>query len=416
MESTIGKPLTLSCGLQLKNRLVKAAMAECMADDNALPTSLHNNLYRTWGEGGWGMILTGNVQVDRMYLGDPRDTALDSTRAAEFVAKWRILSDGCTKAGSALIMQINHPGRQSPLGAGTRRFCESNIAPSPIPLDFGSGLLAKFASSFVFGTPREMTQADIDSVVKQFVDCSRFAYEAGLQGVEVHAAHGYLLAQFLSPRTNHRKDRYGGSPEARAQIITDIVRGIRAAVPASFCVGIKLNSVDHQSRETLAACVEQLKLIVAAGIDFIEISGGTYEDPQMLQSAGQAQKEKSSRTIAREAFFLEFASAIRHEILDVPLMVTGGFRSRTGLSAAIRDNACDLVGLGRPAVLRPDLPKSVILNETVTDEQALFQTSPIEPSWLLKKSGIKSAGTGAESKWYSSQMQRKGREAAVAPA
>ena len=225
--------------------------------------------------------IEGNVQVDRMYLGDARDNALDSTKEAEFVAKWRILSEGCTKAGAPLIMQINHPGRQSPLGAGTRGFCDKNIAPSAIPLDFGTGLLAKFTSSFLFGTPREMSPADIDHVINQFVDCSRLGHEAGLQGVEIHAAHGYLLAQFLSSKSNHRTDRYGGSPEGRAQIVLEIIRGIRKALPASFCVGIKLNSVDHQSHEALAECVKQLRLIVEAGVDFVEISGGTYEDPQV---------------------------------------------------------------------------------------------------------------------------------------
>ncbi|CEN59930.1 hypothetical protein ASPCAL02371 [Aspergillus calidoustus] len=409
MDSPINNPLTLKCGLKLKNRLVKAAMAECIADSNGLPTNVHNNIYKQWGAGGWGMVFTGNVQVDRMYLGDARDTAFDSSQEAEFLARWSALTEGCTKVGTPAIMQINHPGRQSPLGAGTRGFCEKNISPSAIPLNLGSGLVARFASSFLFGTPREMSQQDIDSVINRFVDCSRLAHKAGFQGVELHAAHGYLLAQFLSPKTNQRSDAYGGSAESRARIVTEIIHGIRDALPATFCIGIKLNSVDHQSRETLAACVKQLRLIVAAGVDFVEISGGTYEDPQMMQAAAQPQQEKSARTLAREAFFLEFASAIRHEIPDVPLLVTGGFRTRRGLAAALADNACDLVGLGRPAVVNPYLPNSVILNEDIPDEQAYFPTKPIPPSWFVKFSGVKSAGSGAESKWYSKQIQQRGR-------
>ncbi|KAJ0413592.1 FMN binding oxidoreductase [Aspergillus carlsbadensis] len=399
MDSPIANPLTLKCGLQLKNRLVKAAMAENMADGNSHPVDLHNNVYKRWGEGGWGMIFTGNVQVDRMYLGDARDTAYDPSQEAELLAKWSVLAKGCTIAGTRAIMQINHPGRQSPLGAGTRGFCDKNLSPSAIPLNLGSGLVAKFATSVVFGTPREMSQRDIDSVVQQFVDCSRLAHRAGFQGVEIHAAHGYLLAQFLSPETNQRSDSYGGSAENRAHIVTEIILGIRNELPSTFCIGIKLNSVDHQSRETLAACVQQLKLIVAAGVDFVEISGGTYEDPQMMQADTQPQQEKSARTIAREAFFLEFARAIRHEIPDIPLLVTGGFRTRKGLAAALRDNACDLVGLGRPAVINPSLPNSVILNEDVPDEDAYFPTQPVAPSWFLKYSGVKSAGSGAESVW-----------------
>lgn len=180
-------------------------------------------------------------------------------------------------------MQINHPGRQSPLGAGSRGFCEQNIAPSAVPLELGSGWVARFASSCIFGTPREMTPQDIDRVVKQFVDCGRLAFKAGFQGVEVPAAHGYLMAQFLSSKTN-RTDIYGSSAGGRARIVVEIIDAIRRALPADFCVGIKVNSADHQSREALSDFVVQLKMIVEAGVDFVEISGGSYEDPQVRSS------------------------------------------------------------------------------------------------------------------------------------
>lgn len=116
----------------------------------------------------------------------------------------------------------------------------------------------------------------------------------------------------------------------------------------------------------------------------------------MLQASTQLQKEKSSRTHTREAFFLEFASATRHEFPTVPLMVTGGFRTRNGMTRAIESNACDMVGLGRPAVLHPSLPSSIILNNEVSDELAYVMTSPISPSWFIKMSGVKPAGSGAE--------------------
>ncbi|RAO71051.1 uncharacterized protein BHQ10_007063 [Talaromyces amestolkiae] len=408
MDSTLAQPLKLKCGLVLKNRLVKAAMAECMADNSGLPTVKHNNIYREWGEGGWGMILTGNVQVDSMYLGDARDVTINPAQEAEILEKWKIWAESCTSSGTPTVMQINHPGRQSPLGAGSRGLCGQNIAPSAIPLDLGSGFVARFASSYIFGKPREMTLEDIEQVVKQFVDCSRLALKAGFQGVEIHAAHGYLLAQFLSSKTNQRTDGYGGSAEGRARIVVEIVDAIRKALPADFCVGIKLNSTDHQSREALSDFVVQLRTIVEAGVDFVEISGGSYEDPQMMQASTQIQKEKSSRTNAREAFFLEFASAIRHEFPTVPLMVTGGFRTRDGMTRAIKSNACDMVGLGRPAVLEPSLPRSIILNNEVSDEMAHVMTTPIAPTWYIKMTGVKSAGSGAESKWYSQQIQHKG--------
>lgn len=216
-----------------------------------------------------------------MYLGDARDVMVGLAKETELFEKWRVWAEACTTNGTPSIMQINHPGRQSPLGAGSRGFYGHNIAPSAIPLDLGSGFVARFASSCIFGTPREMTQEDIDHVVKQFVECSRLSFKAGFQGVEIHAAHGYLLAQFLSSKSNHRTDSYGLSAEGRARIVVEVIEAIRKALPASFCIGIKLNSTDHQSREALSDFVVQLKMIVEAGVDFVEISGGSYEDPQV---------------------------------------------------------------------------------------------------------------------------------------
>jgi 2,4-dienoyl-CoA reductase-like NADH-dependent reductase (Old Yellow Enzyme family) len=178
-------------------------------------------------------------------------------------------------------MQINHPGRQSPLGAGTRGFWDKTISPSPIPLRLGDGLIAKALRSFLFGTPREMTTSDIDNVVEQFASTAQLASKAGFDGVEIHAAHGYLLAQFLSADSNHRSDTYGGSPAARAKIVIEIIQAIRHRVPPSFSLGIKLNSVDHQSSKAMEECIEQIRLILDAGVDFLEISGGSYEDPQV---------------------------------------------------------------------------------------------------------------------------------------
>ncbi|KAL3473252.1 FMN binding oxidoreductase [Aspergillus californicus] len=409
MDSTLAQPLTLQCGLRLKNRLVKAAMAEDMADADGLPTQLHDGIYAKWGEGGWGMVLTGNVQVDMKYLGQARDTSVNLVKKTQLVEKWKSWATASKTGKTPVVMQINHPGRQSPLGAGSRGFCEKNIAPSAIPLDFGSGLLARTASSLVFGTPREMTQGDIDTVVQQFVDCSVLASETGFDGVEIHAAHGYLLAQFLSAKTNHRTDGYGGSNVARAKIVVDIIRAIRAAVPKGFCVGIKLNSVDHQSKNELDGCIEQLRSIVDAGVDFVEISGGSYEDPQMMQTATQSPKEKSSRTVVREAFFLEFAAAIRSEFPSTHLMVTGGFRTRQGMVSAVEQGACEMVGLGRPAVLEPALPKKIVFNPEVPDDEAVLAVETISTPWIVKATGLKGVGAGVESQWYSKKIQEEGR-------
>lgn len=178
-------------------------------------------------------------------------------------------------------MQINHPGKQSPLGSGRKGFWAKNPSPSAVPLKMGESLLAKAITSLLFGTPREMSVEEIEETVRQFVYVAKLAAKTGFDGVEIHAAHGYLLAQFLSPRSNRRTDAYGGSPAKRAKVIVDIITAVRKEVPEGFCVGIKLNSVDHQEETALRECLEQLKCIVDAGVDFLEISGGTYEDPQV---------------------------------------------------------------------------------------------------------------------------------------
>jgi 2,4-dienoyl-CoA reductase-like NADH-dependent reductase (Old Yellow Enzyme family) len=278
----IQEPITLPCGLTLPNRLSKAAMAENWADKSYLPTESLLKVYETWAEGGWGSVLTGNVQVDVRYLGSTWDVSPDETIDREkILAGWTKWAKASSKNGTPVIMQINHPGRQTPGGAGKRGFFEKSVAPSAIPLNLGDGIVAKLASAIKFGTPKELTVEEIQHVIARFVETSKLAAEAGFAGVELHAAHGYLLSQFLNPSSNHRQDEYGGSPKARAKIVVDIIKAVREAVPKTFCVGIKLNSADFRNKEQLAACIEQLEDITGAGVDFLEISGGSYEDPEV---------------------------------------------------------------------------------------------------------------------------------------
>lgn len=279
MDLHIAKPITLPSGLTLPNRLSKAAMAEAMCPDG-VPTPALNAAYEQWSQGGWGLVMTGNVQVDERYLGQAGDNVLLDDDS-QMLAKWKPWAAACRNAagGSPTVVQINHPGRQSPLGAGKRGFFTKSLAPSAVPLKLGSGLLARMMSALAFGTPKEMSVAEIEDVVRRFAATARISAEAGFDGVEIHAAHGYLLAQFLSPKTNLRTDAYGGNPVKRAKIVADVIKAVREATPKGFTVGIKLNSVDHQVEAELKDSIEQLRVIVDAGIDFLEISGGSYEDP-----------------------------------------------------------------------------------------------------------------------------------------
>ncbi|KAJ4859353.1 NADH:flavin oxidoreductase / NADH oxidase family domain-containing protein [Trichoderma breve] len=377
-ELKLQEPITLPCGLTLPNRLSKAAMAESWADNEYLPGERLFKIYENWAEGGWGSVLTGNVQVDVRYLGSPADVSPNENVDREkILAAWKKWAKAASKNDTPVIMQINHPGRQSP----------------------GNGILARLARSFVFGSPREMTLEDIQHVVSQFAETAKLAAEAGFAGVELHGAHGYLLSQFLNPASNTREDEYGGSAKKRAKIVVDILKAVREVVPKGFCVGIKLNSADFKDKEQLAACIEQLEEITAAGVDLLEISGGSYEDPSMMQES------RSASTLAREAFFLDFAKEIRDRFRHVPLMVTGGFRTREGMEAALREDACDIVGIGRPAALNPFLPKNLIFNKEVKSEDARAYTRKAPDLLLPKLLGVKVMAGGAETSWYMKQMR-----------
>lgn len=275
----------------------------------------------------------------------------------------------------------------------------------------------------MFGTPREMTRAEVTEAIQQFIDGAKQAHLAGFKGIELHGAHGYLIAQFLSPKTNQRTDEFGGTAANRAEMVLRIIKGIRAATSTQFCVGIKMNSVDisEQGDGGLQAGLEQMGLIINAGVDFIEISGGSYEDPSMFQadrtapgigstatSAAPALILKAS-TIAREAFFLDFAKTVREHYPKIPLMVTGGFRSRAGMEAALESGACDIIGIGRPAAVVPKLPRLVLLNKEVADAEATIHLRRVEMGWLMKRVPIKSLGAGAEGTYYGGQIGRMGR-------
>lgn len=204
MDLHLSKPLTLPSGLVLPNRLAKAAMAESMARDGQ-PTPAMRRAYGAWADGGWGMVLTGNVQVDERYLGQPADTALLDGREDEMLAAWTEWARACRgtsttttdRRPAAVLVQINHPGRQCPVGAGSRGLFAKSLAPSPVPLRLGAGPMAWLMSALLFGTPREMTVADIDDVVRRFAKTARISAEAGFDGVEIQYVFLFFFPYFL---------------------------------------------------------------------------------------------------------------------------------------------------------------------------------------------------------------------------
>jgi 2,4-dienoyl-CoA reductase-like NADH-dependent reductase (Old Yellow Enzyme family) len=215
-------------------------------------------------------------------MGSPYDVAVHPGDHSdpEALRRWKTWAEACQASGTPTIVQLNHPGRQAHPLAGEKSFFTKALAPSAVPLDFQGGWFEKLAFRLFLGTPREMTLAEINAVVDQFTAAAKMAFIAGFKGVELHAAHGYLLTQFLSPKINRRTDEYGGTPEKRLKLLLRTLNAVRDATSKEFCIGVKLNSADFQimgldDNEVLG----QVKAISEAGVDFIEISGGSYEKP-----------------------------------------------------------------------------------------------------------------------------------------
>ena len=400
MSDPLARPLRLPCGAVLPNRLCKAAMTEGVADALLRATERHERLYRTWSEGGAGLLLTGNVQVDRRDLERPGNVAIDaseprtvSPEARERLARW---ARAGTAAGNHLWMQISHCGRQSP-----RYVTRQPVAPSAVQLK----LLGNYA------TPRALTEAEILDVVRRFAMAATIARETGFTGVQVHGAHGYLVSSFLSPVTNRRTDAWGGPLENRARFLLEVVRSVRRAVGPDFPVAVKLNSDDFRKGGfTSTECLEVVRWLDAESIDLIEISGGTYEQPRLVGAEGRTEDALPVRpsTRAREAYFLDYAEAIR-QAARMPLMVTGGFRTRAGMEAALASGDCDLIGLGRPLCWQPDFPRRLLAREVDgvdrVEDRLRFAArgwrSPASPLLLLKV--LNTFGAMA---WYYCQVFR----------
>ena len=347
MTKPLTLPLTLPCGVTLPNRVAKAAMTEGLADARQRPTDRLNTLYRRWAMGGSGLLITGNVQIDREVLERPGNVVIapDAERDSELLFRLRAWAVAGTSAGNALWMQINHAGRQSP-----RYVTRQPVGPSAVKLD----LMGNYA------IPRALTDAEIRDLIGRYARVAAIAKLTGFTGVQIHAAHGYLLSSFLSPVTNRRSDSWGGSLANRARMLLETVRATRAAVGPDFPVSVKLNSDDfRQGGFSHEECLQVVAWLNDEGIDLLEISGGTYEQPRLLGHTGREDTVRAEApavresTRRREAYFLEYAAAIR-QVARMPLMVTGGFRSKAAMEQALNDGDCDLIGLGRPLCTDPD--------------------------------------------------------------
>ena len=343
--SHIAEPLQIR-NTTFKNRIIKGAMSEALANHAGQPNHLHLGLYEAWAKGGLGCAITGNVMVDIRAKNEPGVVVVESERDLEQLRQWANLGQ---HYGMVQLVQLSHPGRQCPKGLN-----KETVAPSAVPF---SPMLAT-----TFGTPRALTEDEILEIIQRFARSAQICEKAGFEGVQLHGAHGYLISQFLSPLTNKRQDQWGGSIENRMRFLLEIYQAVRAATSENFIISVKLNSADFQrggiSEEDVIAV---FKAMDAAGIDLIEISGGTYEAPAM---AGAKEDKRKASTIAREAYFLDFAEKIRQQV-GCHLMVTGGFRTAQGMNAALESAACDFIGIARPFAVETDLADRLLVGQDV---------------------------------------------------
>ena len=337
----IDESLTLPCGIVLPNRLAKASLSESLAV-RGQPTPAMEALYARWSEGGIGLSLTGNVMIQRRYRERMANVVIDAETDMAALTRY---ARACKAAGNIAAVQINHPGRQ------VNRFVANDpVGPSDGPAVSMLGFFAR---------PRALTLPEIESLIEGYVQAALQCEQAGFDGVLVHAAHGYLISQFLSPLSNKRTDDFGGPIEKRAAFLFEILTRIRARTRKGFGLFVKLNSADFQrggfSEED---SLQVVRMLDAFGVDLLEISGGNYESLAFLNEA----EPPRASTRAREAFFMDYARKARART-KLPLMLTGGFRTREVMESALREGAVDVIGLGRPLILDPDFPKKLLSGE-----------------------------------------------------
>lgn len=317
-------PLTLPCGASLKNRLVKSAMSDSLGDGRGEPTAAQMRLYERWAEGGVALSLIGEVQIDPRFPEKPGNLVLAPGAASAALGR---LTARARVDDTHIWPQLGHAGALAHAPVSNPR------GPSPLTLD---GL-----------TCAGMTAAEIEALPAQYAVAAETARAVGFTGVQIHAGHGFLLSQFLSPLFNHRTDRWGGDIAARCRIVLEVIGAVRAVVGPGFPIGIKMNTSDQLvGGLTEGEGLEVVRRLEETDVDLIELSGGTYFPGAPAASEGAG----------RGPYFVDFARRAR-AFTAKPLVTTGGFKTRGQVEEALLSGATDAVGLGRPLALDPRLPR-----------------------------------------------------------
>jgi len=393
MPAALTDSLTLPCGQIIPNRIMKSAMTEGLADANDNATERHQHLYRRWSQGGAGLLITGNVMIDRRYLEKAGNVVLEDESGLEALTSWAAAGQ---ENGNALWMQISHPGRQ----------CAKLNNKQPVS---ASDVQLHLAGSF--GKPRALEENEIGEIIQRFATTASIAKKAGFSGVQIHGAHGHLISQFLSPVTNRRTDHWGGSLENRARLLLKTIAATRGLVGNEFPISVKLNSADFKKGGfTLDECVQVVAWLGEAGIDLLEISGGSYEAPQLMGFTGDAATTElppRQSTVDREAYFLDYTQAVR-KVATMPVAVTGGFRSRAVMEEALAADELDMIGLARPFAADPELANG-LLGESLQQVPIIERDKRLGPGLLGLNSPIslvKMITIQGQMGWFVEQINR----------
>ncbi len=359
--------LTLPCGAVLQNRIAKAAMSEHLATRRQSPSEGLIELYRQWSKSGAALLISGNVMVDPTHLESPRNVAITPELDRAALRRW---AEAGTSGGHHFWMQLNHPGRQTP----------ASVHPQPCAPSAGEAV-DLFKRAGAFAPPRAMRPDEVTRTIHAFAEAAALAKDAGFTGVQVHGAHGYLVNQFLTPLINRRTDEWGGPTiEERARFLRALIRAIRDAVGTEFPIGLKLNSTDFQhggfnEHESMRV----LEMMQEDGVDLVEISGGSYEARAMFDGAAESRSS--------EVFFLDYAEKARARV-DIPLMVTGGFRTRAIMEDSLSSGWLDVVGMARPFTNNPRVAEQLLSGEI---------HKALDPPPVLGLSRLKGAGAAGMS-------------------
>lgn len=370
MADELLEPLTLPCGVTLPNRVFKAAMSEGLATISGDPSPEMVRLYQAWAAAGPGALITGNMGVCP-GAGDASTVILSGDSDSDALARW---AGAVHKHGVPIIGQLFHAGRQA-----MRYYAWRPVGPSAAPPVLGLPL---------FGSARALTREEIIALVAAFGTAAALLEQAGFDGVEVHAAHGYLIGQFLSPLTNQRTDEWGGTQEHRTRLLLEVIRTIRARTSPGFAVLVKINSSDFRPGGfDIDDSARVVGMLDGEGVDLVEISGGTYES-----TSSALQVRPGDPGTSKDAYFAALAPTLR-QMTNVPLALTGGLRSRTVMEGLTRDGTVDAIGMARPFVEFPDAARLILEGGTdpivVTPPSSTYGIHPIT--------------------WYQAQLRRLAR-------